>query len=277
MWKSLTAEAALAMTAPSPADWQLPPGVSRGLWSYLHDEALARRYDAELADCALLQVDRLFCERHFDRPGRLLDLGCGTGRLLLPFARRGHWLLGVDLSAEMLRVAAAKARAEGAAVNLVRANLVDLAGLEGGSFDHAACLFGTLGMVAGAPARRQVVAHAFRLLRPGGKFVLHVHNRGFCFWDPQGRRWLLGDALRRLLGRPAAGDRLMPAHDGLPPLVMHLFTRREAVRLLRGVGFRVSEVRPVSLRPDGRLPWPGWFGGLRAYGYLLAAVRPGEP
>src|SRR2546426_12784937 len=70
----------------SPADWQLPPGVDRGLWSYLHDEALAQRYDAELADCALLTVDRLFAERHFVQPGRLIDLGCGTGRLLLRFA-----------------------------------------------------------------------------------------------------------------------------------------------------------------------------------------------
>jgi SAM-dependent methyltransferase len=265
------------MTSLSPADWQLPPGVSRGLWSYLHDEALARRYDAELTGCALLTVDRLFCERHFDPPGRLVDLGCGTGRLLLPFARRGYRVLGVDLSEEMLRVAAAKARAEGVAVNLLRANLVDLTGLEGGSFAYAACLFSTLGMVAGAEQRRRVVGHAYRLLRPGGKFVLYVHNRGFSFWDPHGRRWLLGDAFRRLLGRPGAGDRLMPAHDGLPPLVMHLFTRREAVRLLRRAGFRVSEVRPVSLRPDGRLPWPGWFGGLRAYGYLLAAVKPGGP
>ncbi len=257
-----------------PADWQLPAGVTHGLWSYLHDADLARRYDAELADCALLTVDRLFAERHFDRPGRLIDLGCGTGRLLVPFARRGYWVLGVDLSEEMLKTAAAKAQQAGASVQLLRANLVELDALREEAFDYAACLFSTLGMIAGAEARRRVVAHAFRLLRPGGKFVLHVHNRGFSLWDPQGRRWLLRDTVRRLLRRAGAGDRVMPAHDGLPPLTMHLFSRREAVRLLRGAGFRVAEVRPVSLRADGALPWPGWFGGLRAYGYLLAAVKP---
>jgi SAM-dependent methyltransferase len=262
------------MASRPPADWELPPGVTRGLWSYLHDEALARRYDAELADCALLTVDRAFAERHFDRPGRLLDLGCGTGRLLLPFARRGYWVLGVDLSEEMLKVASEKARTAGVAVNLLRANLVELDGLEHDRFDYGACLFSTLGMIAGAEPRRRVVGHAFRLLRPGGKFVLHVHNRWFNFWERHGRRWLLGDSCRRLLRRPGAGDRLMPAHDGLPPLSMHLFTRREAVRLLRSAGFRLVEVRPVSLRADGRLPWPAWFGWLRAYGYLLAAVKP---
>jgi SAM-dependent methyltransferase len=256
------------------ADWELPPGVTRGLWSYLHDEALARRYDAELADCPLLTVDVQFAERHFDRPGWLLDLGCGTGRLLLHFAKRGYGVMGVDLSEEMLKVAATKARAAGLRVSLLQENLVELNGTVGGRFDYAACLFSTLGLIAGAGHRRRVVANAFRLLRRGGKFVLHVHNRAFSFWDPQGRRWLLGDLWRRLLRRADAGDRLMPAHNGLPPLTLHLFTRREAVRLLRAAGFRLAEVLPLSLRKDGRLPWPGWFGWLRAYGYLLAAVKP---
>jgi hypothetical protein len=66
----------------------------------------------------------------------------------------------------------------------------------------------------------------------------------------------------------------MPAHQGVAGLTLHLFTRREAVGLLRETGFRVLEVRPVSLRPDGRLLVPTWFGRLRAYGYLLAAQRP---
>jgi hypothetical protein len=65
----------------------------------------------------------------------------------------------------------------------------------------------------------------------------------------------------------------MPVHQGIAGLTLHVFTRGEAVQLLTEVGFRLLEVRPVSLRPDARLPWPGWFGWLRAYGYLLAAER----
>jgi SAM-dependent methyltransferase len=259
----------------APPDWQLPAGVSRGVWDYLRDPAVARGYDAALADCPLLTVDRLFAERHFGPPGRLLDLGCGTGRLLLPMARRGHWVLGVDLSEEMLRVAGAKARSAGVAVHLLKANLVDLAGLRDETFDYAACLFNTLGMVADADHRRRALAHVYRVLRPGGRFVLHAHNRWFNFWDPQGRRWLLGDVLRAALDRAHVGDRRMPAYPGSPGLTLHLFTRREVVRLLRQKGFRVLEVVPVSLRQDGQLPWPRLLGWLRAYGYLIAAERPG--
>jgi ubiquinone/menaquinone biosynthesis C-methylase UbiE len=257
----------------SPADWQLPPGVNRGLWDYLHDARLARSYDAQVAGSTLLTADQRFAEHHFDRPGRLIDLGCGTGRLLIPFARRGYWVLGVDLSEEMLAVAGDKARAAGVPVQLLKANVVELDGLADASFDYAACLFSTLGMVRGAGHRRRVVGHVYRLLRPGGKFVLHVHNRWFNVWDRPGRRWLLANGIASLFGRAERGDRLMPVHQGIAGLTLHLFTRREALRLLREAGFRALEVCPVGLGAEGRLAWPWWFPGLRSYGYLLAAER----
>ena len=117
---------------------------------------------------ALFRADEAFVLEHCP-PGRLVDLGCGTGRLLIPLARRGWWVLGVDLSPEMLAVARQRASEAGVEVSLLRANLVDLGGIAGASFDHAACLFSTLGMVAGEKARRRVVAEAFRVTsRVGG-------------------------------------------------------------------------------------------------------------
>src|SRR5687767_3887443 len=102
-----------------PADWQLPPGVDRGLWDYVHDRDLARGYDARLAGTPLLDLDRRFVEEHCPVPGRLLDLGCGTGRLLVPLAGKGYRAVGVDLSHEMLAVAREKAAAAGVTVDLV--------------------------------------------------------------------------------------------------------------------------------------------------------------
>jgi ubiquinone/menaquinone biosynthesis C-methylase UbiE len=260
------------MTSPPP-DWQLPAGVSRGLWQYVHDDAVASNYDASLGDSALLNVDCHFVQKHCPKPGRLIDLGCGTGRLAIAMARRGHWALGVDLSAPMLRVAGDKATTADVFVERVQANLVELGGLDDASFDYAACLFSTLGMIAGVAERRRMLAHVYRLLRPGGVLVLHVHNRWFNFWNPQGRAWLLRDVVGTLTGRAGTGDRYMPPHGDMPPLTLHLFTQREVLQLLRGAGFKIREVRPVSLRVDGKLRWARWFGWLRAYGYLIAAER----
>src|SRR5437660_3290555 len=188
-----------------PAQWQLPAGVTRGLWEYIHDPELARAYDAHLADSPLSRIDVPFVARHFSQPGQLVDLGCGTGRLLIPFARRGFHTLGIDLSEEMLRVARERAAAAGVAVQLLKANLVNLRCLDDSRFDYAACLFSTLGMIAGAAERRRVVDHVFRLLKPGGKFILHVHNRWFNLWNRQARGWLITDWLLSWLRWRASG------------------------------------------------------------------------
>lgn len=255
-----------------PADWQLPPGVSRALWDYFHDPAIARNYDQSLADTPLLQIDQEFVLEHCRPPGRILDLGAGTGRLAITLAKRGYRPVAVDLSIEMLKVLREKASALGLDIPCVCANLVELGGFADASFDHAASLFSTLGLIVGADARQCAVAHVHRVLKPGGVFVVHVHNRWFNLWTAHGRRLLFGDLWRSTLGQAAAGDYEMPPHQGVGPITMHLFTRREIVRQLQSVGFEMIEVRP--LRPEGRMPCAWWLGRLRAYGYLIAARKP---
>ena len=259
------------------SDWQLPPGVTRTLWDYLHDPDIARRYDARLAGTPLLTHDIAFVLDHCRPPGRIADLGCGTGRLALALAQLGYQPVAIDLSPEMLKVLGDKAGGAGLDIPRLCANLAALGCIDDRTFDHAACLFGTLGMIAGATARRTMLAHVFRILRPGGVFVLHVHNRWFNLWTGAGRRLLLSDIVGSWLGRRTAGDYEMPPHQGLGSLTMHLFTRREIVRLLREAGFTIAVIRPVSLREDGTVRAPWWFGRLRSYGYLISARKPDWP
>ncbi|HEX4610651.1 MAG TPA: methyltransferase domain-containing protein [Urbifossiella sp.] len=145
------------------------------------------------------------------------------------------------------------------------ANLVERTDFPDGSFDYAACLFSTLGMVRGAENRGRVVANAFRLLKPGGRFVLHVHNR---FFHGLGRGVVRRQLLRTLLGRADAGDVTMPQAYGGAPLTLHHFTRGGALRVLTAAGFRAVDVRAVGV--DGE-PARGWS---RVYGYLLIGDRP---
>lgn len=240
-------------------DWQLPPGVDRGLWDYLRAADMVAGYDAQMATSPLARADVAFCERAFPTPGRLLDLGCGTGRLCLHFAAKGYTCVGVDLSEPMLVQARANASAVGVSCDWKAANLVELADLSDQSFEYAACLFSTLGMVRGADNRAKVIANAFRLLKPGGRFVLHAHNR---FFRGLGRGVVWRQRLRTLLRRADAGDVTMPQAYGGAPLTLHHFTRRGAVRMLRVAGFRVVDVRTIHTMGGGD------------YGYLLLGERP---
>jgi ubiquinone/menaquinone biosynthesis C-methylase UbiE len=261
--------------SPAPADWQLPAGVNRGLWGYIHNAELARRYDTDLQNSSLPRIDLEFVQQHCRPPGRLIDLGCGTGRALLPLSQAGFWVVGVDLSEEMLRLASARAEKVNATVQLLQANLVELDAIREQTFDHAICLFSTLGMISGAGNRERVLGHVYRLLRPGGCFILHVHNKWFSFWDRHGRYWLLHDCWRTLMRSHVRGDRGMPLQDSQAGLTLHHFTRREIVSMLRRAGFWLVEVRSVSLRSDGVVTCPWCFGWLRTYGYLIAAVKGG--
>ncbi|MBI3821230.1 MAG: methyltransferase domain-containing protein [Planctomycetes bacterium] len=257
-----------------PADWQLPIGVSRSLWDYFHDPEIARGYDADVGDTPLLRIDQQFVREHCQPPGRIIDLGCGTGRLALPLAEHGYQPVAVDLSPEMLKVLGEKAAARGLTIPRICANIAALDIFADASFDHAACLFSTLGLIVGAEARRRAIAHVFRLLRPGGVFVLHVHNRWHNLWTSHGRWLLWNDLWSSWFGGGEAGDYEMPPRQGVGALTMHLFTRREVTGLLQSAGFEIVEVRPVSLNPDGRLACPWWFGRLRAYGYMIAVRKP---
>lgn len=235
-------------------DWQLPPGVDRGLWDYLHSDEMVAGYDAQMTASPLAAVDVRYCEQQFAAPGRLIDLGCGTGRLGRHFAGRGFECVGVDLSEEML----AKARENGPGVTFVTANLVDLAPIPDASFDYAACLFSTLGMVRGEGHRLAALRSAFRVLKPGGRFVLHVHNRGFY---RLGRR------------RFRTGDIAMSQAYGGAALTLYHFWKREVVRQVTEAGFVVKEIVSVGLNGAGRLPAAWWLPGLRAYGYLVSAQK----
>jgi SAM-dependent methyltransferase len=58
-------------------------------------------------------------------PVRIVDLGCGTGSLAVLLAEHGSRVFGVDISGNMIRLARAKARAAGVAVDFVRGDAAD--------------------------------------------------------------------------------------------------------------------------------------------------------
>ncbi|AMA59315.1 class I SAM-dependent DNA methyltransferase [Bradyrhizobium sp. CCGE-LA001] len=105
---------------------------------------------------------------HGAGPGRLLDLGCGTGLHALAFARQGWNVAGIDLSKEM--IASAKARAGQAGLSIpFRQGDVREAGPER-DFDAVVSLFHVASYQTSHDALTSMFRTAYAALKPGGLF-----------------------------------------------------------------------------------------------------------
>ena len=254
--------------------WRLPRGVPRGIWDYAHSRQLAEGYDASLDGSRLAGFDLEVVHRRLARPGRVVDLGCGAGRVSIPFALAGHEVLCVDLSQAMLDIVGEKARAAGARVDRLRANLVELGCLADEFADYALAMFSTLAMIAGRDNRAAALAHARRILKHGGLLIVHAHNRWTNLRTRDGRRWLADSLWRAWFDREHAwGDKYFDAW-GVANIHLHVYTRRELRRELTAAGFEIVESVPLAIDGGRRLTAAWWFENLRAGGWIVVCRKP---
>lgn len=110
-------------------------------------------------------------ERRLARPQKVLDLCCGTGRVGSEMLRRGYDVVGVDLSAPMVRHCSLQAPALLAAVQ----DACDL-GLKSGQFDLIVCLYDSLNYILEADRLQRCFQEAHRVLAPNGLFIFDMNT-----------------------------------------------------------------------------------------------------
>ena len=144
--------------------------------------ALARYYDLENAD---FTEDLDYWLELADEAGDpILELGCGTGRVLLNLARRGHSVTGLDNSPEMLarlhaKLEVASGRHLPAPPHIVQAALEDFElPLR---YRLALMPFNTFMHLLTTEAQLAALERIRRHLAPGGLLALDVPNPGDAY------------------------------------------------------------------------------------------------
>lgn len=109
-------------------------------------------------------------------PARILELGAGTGRVAIDLARRGHSVVGLDISAPMLAQAEAKHAAldpdTAARLRFVRGDMAALA--VGEQFDLVLATYYALAHLPAGTAWRNTFKGVADHLRPGGLAAFHM-------------------------------------------------------------------------------------------------------
>ncbi len=101
-------------------------------------------------------------------PGtRLLDVACGAGQLTIPAARKGIRVTGLDLAANLVQQARAKAAVEGLTLQVDEGDAENLP-YPDASFDVVMSLIGSMF----APRPELVASEMIRVCAPGGRIIM---------------------------------------------------------------------------------------------------------
>ena len=187
-----------------------------------------------------VEVAAMLLEAAAPAPGeRVLDIGCGTGATLIPFARAvlpGGHATGVDISEPMLGRARQRVAEEGLAnVTLVLAD-AQVHRFDPASIDLLTSRFGVMFFADPTAAFRNLCS----ALRPGGRLCMAV----WASIEENPQRKIPYDIAIRRLGPPVPA----PAHK--PDA--HVFADREYFRgVLNGAGFADVAIEPKHFLVHG--------------------------
>jgi 2-polyprenyl-6-hydroxyphenyl methylase/3-demethylubiquinone-9 3-methyltransferase len=157
-----------------------------------------------------LEAEITFARQHIKPSDSVLELGCGYGRVLRSLIGHARLVVGIDTSAESLRLAG-ELLGDDPAVRLDEMDAIDL-GFPDGAFDVVFCIQN--GICAFGVDQRRLLREAIRVTRPGGTVLVSTYSQRF--WAER-LDWFRRQADHGFIGpidEQATGDGVIVCTDG---------------------------------------------------------------
>ena len=138
---------------------------------------LAVSYDRLTSDVdyeAVVAFYRQILETEDLRPRTAVDLACGTGSVAMLLAKQGLRVTAVDMSEDMLCVAAQKAQELDDPPRFVCQKLQQLRLLRG--VDLAVCALDSMDYITDPKDCEEAIRRVYKVLNPGGCFIFDVNT-----------------------------------------------------------------------------------------------------
>lgn len=153
------------MQNPPPTRWEIT--VTGERWDFY-----VQRFDQQYAEGADLEGEARFVDMLAPRGARVLDAGCGTGRITAALHRMGHRVVGVDRDPGLISIA--QSRYPGAHFQVADVLSLDadlLVAADGPAEFDVVVLAGNVLVYVASGTERDVLAALSALVVPGGRLV----------------------------------------------------------------------------------------------------------
>ncbi|MBE9169552.1 class I SAM-dependent methyltransferase [Pleurocapsales cyanobacterium LEGE 06147] len=201
---------------------------------------LTKKIKAEFFESGKSHINHVLkvCRNHLDRdfsPKRVLDFGCGTGRLVIPLAEIAEHVVGIDVSGSMLKEAQKNCE-EYSVINVNLFKSDDNLSFLDGCFDfiHSVIVFQHVPVERG----RRIFMNLLNHLERGGICALQFTYSKSAFKKSYGvvplkarlKAWEPTQRLKRLV------KKLFPRRD--PEMQMNPYNVNELLFLMQTAGIR---------------------------------------
>jgi len=212
----------------------------------------AQKSYAKLAHSGLWIGEKFFINKYFTVKGKLLDLGCGTGRTTIPLFKKEYDVVAIDLVPKMIESAKKIAQEQLLDIDYrigdaTRLDLLD------NSFDYV--LFSNQGwtQIPGKDNRLQGLHEMYRVLKKDGICIFTAHPRLVwekltLFWAWQWVRLYILKPIGFNIPEIDFGDRFFARETRgndrtfVTQQYIHIPSKCEVISQIKEVGFEILEV-----------------------------------
>jgi SAM-dependent methyltransferase len=156
-----------AKSASAPKNW----------WRNFFEPVVGEVLFTPKAGQSAIEVEQVIKRSKVRPPLKVLDLACGTGRHSVIFAARGFDVTALDYSKPFLREAQKAARATRQKIGFVHGDMRNLkTHFAANTFGLVVSLFTSFGYFSRRADDLKTLRAVYRVLRPGGAFVVNTVN-----------------------------------------------------------------------------------------------------
>ena len=198
------------------------------------------------ADRGLWNSEKILIAKFFKPKSTILDIGCGTGRTTIPLNNLEYKVLGIDLVPEMIANAKKIAQEKNLAIDYEVGDATNLK-YQDNSFDNAIFSTNGFGQIPSRQKRQKALEQIYRVIKPGGYFILvaHVRVKGdfSFFWLKNFLKLYILKPLGIKIKEVDFGDYIFTRHvDGIKleqKQFMHIAKKITVIKQIKQAGFNI--------------------------------------